>query len=369
MDELASEDSLRLNVLLASKPLAIRLNESSLRVQALTPRGEIEICLQPVGRPDRYVRKVRELISGHILGSPGGYPVYLKRWTRMGQMRDESLEQLLLLAEPEAVTAAVCAPGLSDELARRAWWCQEDAGHARSMLANPAIRSGAMGVVLARYLVEHLAFESEPEPMIETVRLVLQAGLIDPETRDELWGRSARRPAYLVGFMLTTPEAIPLEVAPSSHLSKAQPQLQALAGQGNGVAGAMLRLLAPAGQAFLEAFVRVLHKPANQEVVVRALDAVRDYLRPFRSGAGPDQSLPQLEQAAELALYREDRLRDCLDRLSWLAPQLQAAYVLSGVGYGLLRPYLIDSTAVGSLMRRKLEPLTTALSRQIAQLR
>ena len=53
--------------------------------------------------------------------------MYLQRWTRMGQMRDESLEQLLLLGEPEAVVAVVCAPGLTDELARRAWWAMGNA--------------------------------------------------------------------------------------------------------------------------------------------------------------------------------------------------------------------------------------------------
>ena len=106
--ELTNEDTLRLNVLLANKPQAIRIDESSMTVLGLTPQGEVRVKLNPSGRNEPYLRKVRELLSGHVLGSPGGYPVYLKRWTRMGQMRDESLEQLLLLGEPEAVVAAVC---------------------------------------------------------------------------------------------------------------------------------------------------------------------------------------------------------------------------------------------------------------------
>ena len=81
----------------------------------------------------------------------------------MGQMRDESLEQLLLLGEPEAVVAAVCAAGLTDELARRTWWAMEDSENARRMLTKQAVVEGAMGPVLASYLVEHLAFETEPE--------------------------------------------------------------------------------------------------------------------------------------------------------------------------------------------------------------
>ena len=131
---LSPEDALRLNVLLANKPQAIRINESSMVVSGLTADGEARVELRPNCRDDQYIRKVKELISGHVLGSPGGYPVYLQRWTRMGQMKDDSLEQLLMLGEPEAVVAAVCAPGLTDELARRAWWAMEDADNARHML-------------------------------------------------------------------------------------------------------------------------------------------------------------------------------------------------------------------------------------------
>ena len=80
---------------------------------------------------------------------------------------------------PEAVVAAVSAQGLTDELARRAWWAMEDAGNARRMLVRPTIVDGDMGPVLARYLVEHLPFETEPEKMMETVRLVLQRELVD----------------------------------------------------------------------------------------------------------------------------------------------------------------------------------------------
>jgi hypothetical protein len=43
--------------------------------------------------------------------------------------------------------------------------------------------------------------------------------------------------------------------------------------------------------------------------------------------------------------------------------------VLSGVGYGAIRAYLIDSTASGSLMRRKLAPVLDALQGQIDLLR
>ena len=116
--ELSHEDSLRLNVLLTQDLQAIRIDESAMIVYALTSKGEAKVRLVPSCRDDRYLRNVRELFSTHALGSPGGYPVYLKRWTRMRQTRADSLRGLLLLGEPEAIVAVANAPGLTDELAR-----------------------------------------------------------------------------------------------------------------------------------------------------------------------------------------------------------------------------------------------------------
>ncbi|MCF7994094.1 MAG: sulfur reduction protein DsrS, partial [Chromatiaceae bacterium] len=207
--ELSSEDNLRLNVLIASRPQAIRIDESRLVVYGLSERGEAKVALNPSGAVDGYLRAVKELISGHILGSPGGYPVYLRRWTRMGQMRDQSLEQLLMLGESEAVVAAVGSPGLTPELARRAWWAMEDAENARRMLRNPTIVASEMGPVLADYLVEYLPFETDHETMMESVRLVLQPGLLSDEKILELWKKSTRKQAYLVGFLRARPDDLP----------------------------------------------------------------------------------------------------------------------------------------------------------------
>ena len=81
--DLSSEDSLRLNVLMANA-IAVRIDEGTLTVHGLSEGGEeARVKLSPTCNPDRYVRNVRELLSSTVLGSPGGYPVYLKRWSRM----------------------------------------------------------------------------------------------------------------------------------------------------------------------------------------------------------------------------------------------------------------------------------------------
>ena len=117
MQTLSNEDNLRLNVLLNQDVQAIRIDEGKMIIYGLTERGEARIKLNPNVRDEKYIRSIKETISSHVLGSPGGYPIYIKRWTRMGQARDQSLESLLKLGEPEAIVAVIHAQGLTDEIA------------------------------------------------------------------------------------------------------------------------------------------------------------------------------------------------------------------------------------------------------------
>ncbi len=366
--ELSAEDALRLNVLLANDPLAIRIDESRMIVHGLSADGEMRIELNPNCRDEQYLRRVRELLSGHVLGSPGGYPVYLQRWTRMGQMRDESLAELLLLGEPEAVVAAVCAPGLSNELARRAWWAMEDAGNARRMLANPRVAGDDMGAVLAAYLYEYLPFETEVETMVETVRLILQPGLLDDAKRRELWKRAARKNAYYVGFLMAIPDDIPLDVSCHPRAADWEAPLRELADAGNPYAADLAWLISPAGQACLQCIELALRKPATQEMVTLSLDAVRDIHAAFRPAGDPDLTWDELCADAETFLADDAAEIAAIRRIDGLDAVLRGARLLSGVGYGVLRPLLRDTTAIGSLMRRKIEPFLAPFLAEVGRL-
>ncbi len=359
--DLSHEDSLRLHVLLASRPLAIRIDEGRMRVQGLTERGESSVQLNPNTAPERYLRQVRELISGHVLGSPGGYPVYLSRWTRLGQMRDESLAQLLLLGEPEAVVAAVGSPGLTDELAHRAWWAMEDAGNARRMLANARVRDGRMGPVLAEYLLQYLPFETDSEAMMESVRLILQPGLLDDERRTDLWIRAARKPAWLVGFLRAGFDDWP-EVGPARPVPES---LTSLAADADPVACLLTRLNTPAGQGYLKTVARILDKPPNQDVLLAVFDCLRATLAPIRPEGDPDLGLEDLSRDAEDFPSSDPRGLELMRVCSDCRVELQAMRFLSGVGYALIRPLLSDPTTQGTLMRRKLSPVLDAIANRI----
>jgi hypothetical protein len=329
--DLSPEDALRLNVLLAGELLAVRLDEGARTLYALTPKGEARIPLNPVGRAERYFQRVRELLGGHALGSPGGYPVHLRRWTRMGQTSQTKLESLLKLGATEAVMAVAYAPELTDELARRAWWALPTMEIARAMLFHPAVRTGAMGKVLAESLIEHLPFEENPIAAMQSVRAVLAADLLAPALREQLWAKGKRRPYYLIGFLESQPDALPAE--PPRALPDNLPDTPA---------GRLLaRCYSGTGQSYLKAAELVLEKPPAHEAVYLMLDLLGQYYAAGRAAA--ELPIPAAESAA-----------------------LEALAQLSNA---TAEPILTKTTAIGPLMRRHLEPLFAPIIGHLRTLR
>lgn len=363
--QLSPEDALRLNVLLANHPLAIRIDESSMTLYGLLPDGEVRVRLNPTLADEKYLKLVRAMLSEKSLGSPGGYPLYLQRWTRMGQMREESLEQLLMLGDKTAVFAVVCAQGLTDELARRAWWASEEAENARCMLQTERVVKGETGKVLAHYLLDYLPFETETETTIESVRMILQPGLLDEAERLALWKKSLRKTPYLVGFIAACRDALPEQPVPRQDLARLQTRLDQLIARDNPYARLLQRSLSGPGQAFLAACQRILSKPPTQDVVTSTLDVMRDYFQEIRQQGDPDQGIDELNREALEQLVAGVHARELLESLPQMRAEVIALRILSGVGYGIIRPTLKGSNAMGSLMRRKLEPVLGPLQSQL----
>ncbi len=364
--DLSQEDSLRLNVLLHQDIEAIRIDESKMIVYGLSPMGEAKVQLNPNCRDEQYIKQIKEVISAHVLGSPGGYPIYLRRWTRMGQARDESLDRLLKLGEPEAVVAVVHAQGLTDELARRAWWAMPSAVNARCMLDKQSVAEGRMGPELASFLLEFLPFEEEPRDIIESVRLVLKPGLIDAQARQALWARGSRKNVFLVGFLYTTPDDLPEQVPAHRLHAGYQERLQPLAEQGNVLARQLLRLMSPAGQAYVKTVTNILGKPSNQDVVVALLEAIERYFEPVRLAepAAPDLEV-LIEQAAGLCAGDDAAVRQLLQQLPEAEALLQAMLTLSLVGVHVVNPIFALTDSMGTVMRRKLAPVSKPMLAQL----
>ncbi len=369
--ELSQQDQLRLNVMLANPIDAVRIDESRMILHALSGDNEARVELNPNCRDEMYIKHVRELLSGHALGSPGGYPVFLKRWTRMGQTRAGNLNELLKLGEPEAVTAVAGASGLTDDLARLVWWALPTSDIARCMLKCETIAKGNMGKVLAEHLVEHLPFETEPLVIIETVRLVLQPGLISDETRMQIWNKGKHKRAYHIGFMAATPDDLPEPHPARTDYDAICEQLQPLIEvQKNPYAGLLKRLFSEAGQTFVTTQENVMRKPGNQDDVVVALNTLRDYLSPVSTGDIECQDIEQIITECE-ALIEADSdpaLTACLAAVPYLKNELTAMLVLARCGEAVVTPIFARTTAIATVMRRKLEPVSQPIRTRLNQL-
>lgn len=374
MFELTPEDSLRLNVMLAGEIQAVRVDASNMVIYGLSPRGTATVKLHPVGRADQYLRTVRELLAGHAIGSPGGYPVYLQRWTRMGQARDKGLDRLLLLGEPEAVTSVAYSNGLTDELARRAWWAMPVADHARRMLERECVVQGTMGKVLADYLVEHLPFENDPHIIIDTINILLQPGLISDETRQQLWKKGSVDNAYLVGFLARIPHTLPDQQSARADFDSVQSAIEPLVSKGNIYARLLQQILSGSGQTFLHAFEDVMRYPASQDVVLALLESLWGYfaeLHPEYSRGNEDSVETIVSNVTTLMQSQEDDspISELVRAVPALAAEIQAMLVLSHIDANIATPILSQTTAHGTLMRKKLEPVSLPILQQIAVLR
>lgn len=373
---LSPEDSLRLNVLLNQDLQALRIDEGKLLVLGLTPRGEARVQLHPNCPEEKYLRQVREMISNHVLGSPHGYPRFMHRWTRMGHARAESLTKLLRLGEPEAVAAVVHAEGLTDEIARHAWWVDQSPDHARAMLRRAQVARGEMGRVLAEFLVEFLPFEEESQKVAESVRLVLQPGLVSEQVRASLWSRGQRKPAFRVGFLKTLPDELPSESPPHPRHGELAPLLDELAEAGNEHARLLARLLSAPGQAWLETVEGVLSRCADQGVVIQLFEAIEAYFAPIKPAESRYRDMDALLAACvapetELA---DARLREELTALRARLPAqdrslVESLRVWACVGEQLIAPIFGLSDSVGIALRQSIEPVTEPLLPHLRRLR
>ncbi len=366
--QLSNEDNLRLNVLLAQDLKAVRIDESKMIVYALSGKGDAKVQLNPTCKDEKYIRMVKELLSNKIMGSPGGYPVYIKRWTRMGQeRREESLAQLLLLGEQEAVVAVVHAPQLSAEIASHAWWAFPSADNARRLLEKQEIVQSPLARELADFLLEFLPFEVEHRDMIDSVRLCLQPGLLTREEIDDLWKRAKRKQSLYVGFLHTLPDELPETTSAHPRYAEAEALLNKLVEQENVYARQLMRYLSAPGQIFLTTVGRVFDKAASQDTIVSMFHAFSAYNRDLPLAACKQRSLEEAELLAEQWLVDDSdtQLSTCLQQAGQFEPQIKAMLVLAQMGEVTLNPIFGLTDALGSVMRKKLKPLTDPLLRHI----
>lgn len=369
---LSNEDNLRINVLLHQELQAVRIDESKMIVYGLTDKGEAKVSLNANCKDEVYIKQIKELISTHVLGSPGGYPIFLRRWTRMGQSRThESLERLLLLGESEAIVAVVNADEVTNEIARRAWWAMPTAANARCLLRHKDVVDGEMGKELADFLVEFLPFEEDAQAMIESARLVLQKELITDDVRNSLWKKGQRKNALLVGFLKALPDNLPTESSEHKNLNQLKNKLSLH--PNNRFTSIVSRILSKEGQAYLKTVDAVMKKPSNQDVVISLFKTIKNYFESVCPNQAEYQDIEELlldsKKYIDVSAMQYEDLRVFLENFPELSSIAQSVIVLSLIDESLTTPIFSRTDAIGSLMRKKIDHITSPILKEISNLR
>ena len=367
---LSNEDNLRINVLLRQNLYALRIDESKMLIDALTERGEGQVVLNANCRDEKYIAMVKELISTYVLGSPIGYPVYIHRWIRMGQSRkEESLQNLLKLGEPEAVVAVANSRDLPVEVARHAWWAQPTEENARILLQHQSVVDDALGQELAVFLMEFLPFEADALRIVETVSLLLQPGVLTDEDRQSLWKKAAHKSAYYPGFLIATANDLPLNTDEHESYPGLSRLLADPINQGNKAAEYFLWCHSDRGQAFLQTIKLSLKRPAQQAVVVTLLNAVGHHF----SDLGVTRRFRIIE---DLSAFNNRLVKgECENEYHNLSTEIEqiiervadgkertlAMLGLAQMSETLLDPLFGGTDCLGSVMRKRIKPVSEPL--------
>ncbi len=352
---LSSEDQLRIQVMLHNEPKALRIDESHMVLYAWTPNGEASIPLSPNLPNDQYLKALREMLSEHVLGSAGGYPLYLKRWSRMGYTGEQHLEQFLLLGEPEAVVAVANSPGLTIELARLVWWAvtntAQQAEQGLHMLRRDCVVEDELGREIAAFLMEHLPFITEPEEVLEILSAVLQEGLLEEDQIARIWERSQERGKgiYRIAFLQGRPLALPVSASAYSELEK---QLLPLGESDHPLLSTLRQIASSGGQGFVAEAIELLDKVANEISVYALMNAIGSQ---FAGLVELDPAQRDLQQVALEPLLEESSVASLLEQTPTLCPQLEAVLLLAHLREEVAFKKVLHSGSVGRSLRKKLK--------------
>jgi hypothetical protein len=149
--------------------------------------------------------------------------------------------------------------------------------------------------------------------------------------------------------------------------------LKSLLDAGNPYAAQLCRTFSSSGQAFLEIAERVLNKPANQDVVVALLEVIGAYFQSLRID---DKRRRQIEvvirdarSANEPNAQTPTPLKTVLEAIPEFSDQIRAMLILSMLSEQLVAPIFGRTNAIGTVMRKKINPVTEPILEQFSLLR
>jgi hypothetical protein len=175
--------------------------------------------------------------------------------------------------------------------------------------------------------------------------------------------------AYHVGFLERMPDDLPMKVPPREDWNSVHSRLEQFADDPCAVQ--LERVLSARGQAFLHTSEAMLRYPADRDVVNALLNALAAYFSPVLqpSCCGADTLEAMLANVDAFCRDPASAAGKFLQSMPEYAKEVRAMLVLSCMNSEVAAPILSRTTAGGTLMRQKLEPVTTPILQQIAVLR
>jgi hypothetical protein len=168
------------------------------------------------------------------------------------------------------------------------------------------------------------------------------------------------------------PETLPEDQPARADLVEAEATLRPLVEAGNPYAQRLLALLSANGQTWLKAVTEVLARPSTSLVAYALLDAISRYFNnmgyPLQAAALEDV-FPCAEAMAKGESERPESLKLLCEAAPGYTRSIQAMLALSALSSKLADPWLMRNTAVGALMRRKIEPMIKPIQREVDVLR
>jgi hypothetical protein len=118
-----------------------------------------------------------------------------------------------------------------------------------------------------------------------------------------------------------------------------------------------------------------MKKPTNQDVVVEFLKSIQRYFSGVCPNRDPAADMQTIVSDAEVLLDTPPvcptttAVRQVLEAAPEHRDDVKALLALSWVGESLVNPIFSRTDAIGSVMRKKIEPMTALLQQQFDQLR
>ena len=185
----------------------------------------------------------------------------------------------------------------------------------------------------------------------------------------------SRKNALRVGFLTAPPEALP-KSAPAVPLDGDLHHLKDLSRTGNPWARILLNGFSEPGQTWIRTAMAVLKKPATQGVVWKLLGAIGDHFSITDHGQDPNtadtngpENEPTFERLRENTRRQlqtpQEPLLELLNALPDDRRTIEALLILAQVDGELVTPIFARSSAVGSVMRKQIEPVVTPILAQL----